>query len=113
MSLLTYSGNYHCGQYRYTFKHSEITEAHPCNCSYCSKQGFAFLNVTDFETLQGTLKEYRFGSKRVPNEFCETCGTPVLARPEGHIALNVRLTILNKPMLTSRSVPSKVLTSGS
>ena len=93
MSLLTYTGNCHCGAFRYRFQHAEITSGNSCDCSYCSKQGWTNIALKDLEILRGKLKEYRFGSKFASHRFCETCGTSVMAVLGDSYYLNVSLSV--------------------
>lgn len=86
--LRTYNGNCHCGAFKFTFQLPEITHVGECNCSICLKKGYRWIfpgpkeiNITKGE---GTLKEYRFNTKKLAHQFCPTCGTSVLGLYEGY-----------------------------
>lgn len=94
----TYTGGCHCGavRYRATFA---IDQANTCNCSICSKTGWAmtFVPGAAFELLSGedALADYQFGKKRVHHLFCKRCGIRSFARgaaPDGSqvVAVNLR-----------------------
>ncbi|KAF7302276.1 GFA domain-containing protein [Mycena indigotica] len=96
--LLEYSGNCHCGAFKFSFKSPEIKQASVCDCSICSKNGYLWAKSQDFKVLKGdfdtTLTGYEFGPKSLSHKFCPNCGTSVLARlnPEkGDVVLvNIR-----------------------
>ncbi|MCJ1417827.1 hypothetical protein MMC32_004172 [Xylographa parallela] len=79
-----YEANCHCGAVRYKvlapcLDDFLLTE---CNCSICTKNGYVNLYPKHDEVVfhQGfdTLKEYRFGSKRMTHKFCPECGSSIL-----------------------------------
>ena len=101
--LKTYTGNCHCGAFKYTFQHEKITSGMQCNCSYCHKKGYLllFLNKSssNFSILRGedSLKTYTFNTHNLLHKFCPTCGTNVIAssKDEGkegtkNMAVNLR-----------------------
>jgi hypothetical protein len=125
--LKTYNGNCHCGAFKYTAKLPELTSTYPCNCSICFRKGYRWLfpgpgcfTVTKGE---GTLKEYRFGPKKMAHMFCGTCGTGVYGKNEDappgmDIAINVgfqgqvRLRLGHGMLIeVNRSIHFKILAS--
>lgn len=97
----TYTGGCHCGavKYRATFAPDK---AHVCNCSICSKTGWAmtFIPGAQFELLQGrdALTDYQFGRKHIHHVFCRICGIRSFAHgkgPDGSEMMAVNLRCLD------------------
>ncbi|RDW71705.1 hypothetical protein BP5796_07739 [Coleophoma crateriformis] len=91
-----YSGNCHCGLFRFTFEHAELQEASECNCSICTRNGYIFSAPLAPESVEvtrgeGQLKEYRFGKKEYGHSFCPHCGTSIWCQGEDKkLQLNLR-----------------------
>ncbi|KAF7294145.1 Glutathione-dependent formaldehyde-activating enzyme [Mycena chlorophos] len=86
-SLKKYSGNCHCGAFKFSFEAPEpLTSAVECDCSICFKTGYIWEGPIDpacFVVEKGSIEElssYEFSTKTVPHKFCPTCGTSVFAR---------------------------------
>ena len=67
--LKTYTGNCHCGLYKYTLTRPAITSATSCNCSICSRNAYLYVDIPEGSTFkvergEGELKRYAFGSKK-------------------------------------------------
>jgi len=97
--LKTYTGNCHCGAFKYTLNIPELKSAMTCNCSVCTKKGYMWIfphAEGAFKVVrEGELKTYEFGKKGTVHKFCTTCGTAVFAiiksMSEGkNIGLNAR-----------------------
>jgi len=80
-----HQANCHCGAVRYSVANTPInapdSRLNTCNCSVCSKNGYItiYADQANVSFIQGKdhLREYRFGTKRVPHYFCPTCGSSV------------------------------------
>ena len=64
----TYSGNCHCGSFKYTAVFpEEITSASVCTCSLCSKKGYLWVTPKPGEVTftkgNDELAIYQFGNK--------------------------------------------------
>ncbi|EOO01487.1 putative glutathione-dependent formaldehyde-activating gfa protein [Phaeoacremonium minimum UCRPA7] len=96
----TYHGNCHCGAFIFELTSPEIKTVFECNCSICSKKGYAWLfpGADNFKPVKGDVKdltEYTFNDGNYIHRFCATCGTPVMAfskifPPEKNTAVNAR-----------------------
>ncbi|PSR79793.1 glutathione-dependent formaldehyde-activating enzyme [Coniella lustricola] len=94
----TYSGNCHCGRYRFTLEGiPDITSALACPCRLCSKKGHLWL-VPPQDALRVIRDEVgltSYQSATLKDEFCNHCGTAVLGEHQtgplkGQLAVNVR-----------------------
>ena len=61
----TYRGNCHCGAFIFELTSPEIKTVFECNCSICSKKGYAWLfpGADNFKPVKGDVKdltEYTF-----------------------------------------------------
>ena len=68
--LKTYTGNCHCGAFKFTLKVPEITDATSCNCSICSAKGMLYLfpgkkEAINIERGEDSLRTYTFGSNKL------------------------------------------------
>ena len=63
--LRTYSGNCHCGAFKFNIQIPELKSFIECNCNTCFKNGYKwiFLDVSHFNIIRGDgiLKAYDFG----------------------------------------------------
>ncbi|KAF2136674.1 uncharacterized protein K452DRAFT_237096 [Aplosporella prunicola CBS 121167] len=83
-NLITYRGNCHCGQVKFTAALRDI-RTYPiirCNCSICTKNGYLLVypkreNVK-FISGEDSLSDYLFATKTKPHRFCRNCGTSIL-----------------------------------
>lgn len=89
-SLKQYTGNCHCGAFKYSVTLPPITTATFCTCSICARKGYLYVPIDNPSDLvihrgqdDGTLKRYEFGTKTWPHDFCKTCGITCLMREVG------------------------------
>ncbi len=67
--LQTYRGNCHCGAFVFELKTPEIKTYGECNCSICSRKGYAWLfpAAGAFSVVKGDekdLTEYKFNAEK-------------------------------------------------
>ena len=81
---LWYEANCHCGAVKYKVKLPNL-ETHlvtSCNCSICTKNGYFNVYPSPDEVIwhsgYDTLKDYRFGKKKLDHKFCPSCGSSIL-----------------------------------
>lgn len=64
-ALKTYSGNCHCGAFKFNIQIPELKSIIECNCNTCFKNGYRwiFLDASHFNIIRGDgiLKTYDFG----------------------------------------------------
>ncbi|KFY14824.1 hypothetical protein V492_02390 [Pseudogymnoascus sp. VKM F-4246] len=97
--LKTYSGNCHCGAFKFNIQVPELGSVIECNCNTCFKNGYKwiFADAGNFKIVRGDgmLTAYDFGAGSMIHKFCPTCGTNVLGLPHGeqqgtHVGINAR-----------------------
>ncbi|OBT64846.1 hypothetical protein VE03_06429 [Pseudogymnoascus sp. 23342-1-I1] len=83
--LKTYSGNCHCGAFKFNIQIPMLKSFIECNCNTCFKNGYKwiFLDASNFNIARenGILKTYDFEADSMVHKFCPTCGTNVLGLP--------------------------------
>ncbi|OBT87617.1 hypothetical protein VE02_04109 [Pseudogymnoascus sp. 03VT05] len=83
----TYSGNCHCGAFKFNVQIPELKSFIECNCTTCFKNGYKwiFTDTSHFNIVRGDgiLKAYDFGAGSMVHKFCPTCGTNVSGLPHG------------------------------
>lgn len=96
--MKTYTGGCHCGAVRYSVD-AELDSAIACNCSNCGKRGLLlkFVPQERFSLTagEGSLKDYRFNTKKIAHMVCADCGVESFGKgsgPDGAamVAINVR-----------------------
>ncbi|KAH8923936.1 hypothetical protein BT69DRAFT_1319208 [Atractiella rhizophila] len=76
-----YGGACHCQAVKFTvtIPPLETLKLSDCNCSICSKNGYALVYAcrddVHFEKGQGELTAYRFHTKANEHQFCPKCGS--------------------------------------
>ncbi len=87
-NLVTVEGGCHCGAVRFRAEADREPKMLRCNCSICAASGYLHLFIPhDRFTLisgEGSLSEYRFGSKQAQHLFCKTCGVKSFYQPKSH-----------------------------
>lgn len=74
--LKTYKGACHCGAIKFSVAIPEIKSVTECNCSICSKKGYAWVfppaGGLVFEQGKGEdfLKDYEFAGKKMAHRVC-------------------------------------------
>jgi len=101
MTTTSYSGNCHCGRFKYTAEFDQpITSASACSCSLCSKKAYLWVKPIagpdGMTVLRGDdeLGVYEFGPKSYKHKFCKTCGQSVygsFALPDGSAMILINL----------------------
>lgn len=85
--LKTYSGNCHCGAFKFHIRVPEITSVLDCDCSICFKKGYKWVFPGEggfvVDKGEGTLKGYEFNHHIMSHQFCQNCGTSVLGKRKG------------------------------
>jgi hypothetical protein len=105
--MKTYTARCHCQAVIYLVTipplETGATEVMQCNCSICTKRGYAtvYPRHEEVKWLKGwdQLKDYYFGNKTRPHKFCGECGTPVgidfanvdIPRLKGRLGLTVSI----------------------
>jgi len=78
MDKITHRGGCHCGAVRFEVRAPARLTVQHCNCSMCSKTGYAHLIVPaeDFTLLSGAaqLNTYTFNTGTARHLFCTVCG---------------------------------------
>lgn len=95
---MPYTGSCHCGAVTFTVAADAPTEAMCCNCSNCSRKGFAltFVPADQFTLDSGAdkLTDYQFYKHAITHQFCAICGCQSFAlgtSPDGPMrAINLR-----------------------
>lgn len=86
--LVKHRGGCHCGAVKYEVLAPAVITVTECNCSICSKSGFAGLIVPkeQFKLLSGReeLREYTFNTGTARHLFCRICGIKSFYRPRSH-----------------------------
>ncbi|KFY01241.1 hypothetical protein O988_02852 [Pseudogymnoascus sp. VKM F-3808] len=97
--LKTYSGNCHCGAFKFNIQIPELQSFVECNCNTCSKSGYKWIfpDANHFSIVRGDgmLTVYDFGGGSMVHKFCPNCGTNVLGVLHGKtggesVGINVR-----------------------
>ena len=110
--LQAYTGNCHCGLFRFTVSLPPLTQVYACDCSICTRNAYLWAFSPSHAALKAyhhapgaaegkpddsfsSLKSYTFGNGTLTHKFCPKCGTSVVGKldnaPEGKdIAINVR-----------------------
>lgn len=75
----TYTGNCHCGAYKFTLACPPLTSAYKCNCSICSRNAYLSFEVPagadlTIERGEDKLTRYTFGPGKWAHDFCPKCG---------------------------------------
>lgn len=69
-----YSGNCHCGSFRFTVQLPAITSAITCNCSLCHKQGYLWAFPAEAEHIKITRGSFekltKYKSAALTHEVC-------------------------------------------
>ncbi|KAL7941463.1 hypothetical protein V8C42DRAFT_334635 [Trichoderma barbatum] len=94
---IAYSGNCHCGRYRFEVSTPEIISAISCPCSLCVKKGYLWLIPAEgsftVKRDEGYLVDYQ--TSTLKDKFCSYCGSGVegehLTGPlRGKFLINIR-----------------------
>jgi len=87
--LKEYTGNCHCGAFKYSVTVPEIKSATFCTCSMCQRKGYLYVPAKPGPLIihrgsdDGTLKRYTFSTGKWPHDFCKTCGITCIMRELG------------------------------
>ncbi|KAK4112072.1 hypothetical protein N656DRAFT_710317 [Canariomyces notabilis] len=87
-----YRGNCRCGAFIFEMEMPEIKSAMACRCSICLKKAYLWLLLDKPPKIvkgEGTLVGYEFGNKKMTHQFCENCGTAVMAVGATGAGINV------------------------
>ena len=86
----TYSGNCHCGAFKFTIRVPELQEFAECSCDTCVKNGYKWIfpGAENFEIVRGEegLRSYRFGEGGMVHEVCFCLLSVVLVQVLGRKA---------------------------
>ncbi|KAH8601541.1 Mss4-like protein [Bisporella sp. PMI_857] len=82
--LENYSGNCHCGGFRFDISIPKLESVRVCDCSNCVRNGFLWISPVHTDNFvvskgEGSLTTYQFASKTMSYMFCPKCGTSVMA----------------------------------
>lgn len=98
-----YSGNCHCGRFKFSVRLPELTAVRSCGCAICTRKAYLWIIPLADETLvweskgkEGELNEYEFADKYMNHKFCPKCGSAVLGRirsapPNQALGINARM----------------------
>ncbi|MES9851538.1 MAG: GFA family protein [Candidatus Thiodiazotropha sp. L084R] len=93
-----YQGSCHCGAVRFSYQGQKIERGLRCNCSICQRKGALMSPEAippehfSYESDEGALECYQFGSKTARHYFCNRCGIytfHVTVRMPGHFRVNL------------------------
>ncbi len=81
-------GGCHCGAVRFEAALPMRVEAQDCNCSICTKTGFAHVIVPEsgfrLHSGEASLTSYTFNSGVARHLFCKVCGVKSFYRPRSN-----------------------------
>ncbi|KAJ7754525.1 Mss4-like protein [Mycena metata] len=88
-----YSGNCHCGAFKFTVNLTNLNHISSCDCGLCSRNAYLWARLTSKSDLtvlgEGSLNSYQYGTSI--HKFCPVCGTSILCETaDAEISLNVR-----------------------
>jgi hypothetical protein len=97
----TYRGQCHCGGVKFQVTMARPEKIYDCNCSICSKAGWAltFVPAETFVLEVGSelQRDYQFGKKHLHHPFCTVCGVRAFSKgtgPDGKDVVAVNLNCL-------------------
>ena len=97
IETVLHKGGCHCGRVRFELEAPPVLLVSECNCSICTKSGFAGFVVPKrrFRLLEGRdcLAVYAFGTGVAGHTFCRHCGVKSFYYPRSHpdgVSVNFR-----------------------
>lgn len=92
-----YTGNCHCGAFKFHVTLPELKDAPTCNCSICFRKGYMFAEPKPgpfiVERGERSLSRYLFGNRMWAHDFCAKCGTTCYIRNLGDDTQDIEVGI--------------------